>query len=824
MRSSRIVAVSAALAVVAVASLAWAQGNEGRSPTIGGVIAERLGLPFGERSTSQQPNTGGNRSTRGDNRFPSRPLLDVITNPTPRLAQQPARQNSEPQPRRGTQQPTRAANTAQPTPARTPDQPVTSSRRRSAGSGSPATALPSPARTNLDPLPQGVDALRRGAATQRGTSAPSVAADTTSPAAPGSSVPHVADRRSTSLPTTGGSLSDRLSAARGLAADGASDGESVVEGPALSGSEVNDAATTGDGSEPTGQAWATDADESPAAAADATTAAPGETWSRPRAMPTRPLGQTPAAPTSAPTTSGVSATPRFAENPASDVPSRGNGDVLITRKSPVIAVETLGPRRVLIGRESTYKVLMRNAGNVDAAGVEVTVSVPDGADIVGFEPSIGRTQDPALAEQRGIVWSLDHLAAGENAELQLRIVPRQSRPFDLGVQWTYSSQASQAIVEVQEPKLAMSLTGPREVYYGRPAVFELKLSNPGTGPADGVVVRLLPTVEGPIDAPAQTIGTLLPGESKSIEVEVTARQSGQLAIRAEASAEGGLKTSVGEEVLVRKAELQLDVTGSRFQYAGTTSTYTVRVSNPGNAVARDVRLIAPLPPGVKYVSSTRNGQLDAQQNKVVWAIDSLPPGGEQLCELVCELTSAGLIKQQVIATGDDDLRTQQVVTTQVEAMADLALEVKDPSGPVPVGQEMVYEVRIRNRGTKAAENVDLVAFFSEGLEPVAVQGGGHHVSVGQVAFDRIASLGAGRELSFKIRAVADRDGSHVFRTEARCDSLSTLLAVEETTHFYGEPQASQTVTRPNEPARLMGEPTPATPRVAEPPQSPTRFE
>ena len=52
-------------------------------------------------------------------------------------------------------------------------------------------------------------------------------------------------------------------------------------------------------------------------------------------------------------------------------------------------------------------------------------------------------------------------------------------------------------------------------------------------------------------------------------------------------------------------------------------------------------------------------------------------------------------------------------------MADLRLDVKDPEGPMPIGEETAYELHVRNRGTKAAEDVEVVAYFSAGMEPVS---------------------------------------------------------------------------------------------------------
>jgi hypothetical protein len=149
----------------------------------------------------------------------------------------------------------------------------------------------------------------------------------------------------------------------------------------------------------------------------------------------------------------------------------------------------------------------------------------------------------------------------------------------------------------------------------------------------------------------------------------------------------------------------------------------------------------------------------------------------------------------------------------VEAIADLKLEVRDPQGPIGVSEDAVYEVFIRNRGTKAAEGIELTVFFSDGLEATSVEGGAHDIGPGQVAFKAIGALAAGEVAAYRVHAKADRGGNHVFRAEVACPSLSTKLATEETTHFYGDdrkPPVEQQATE--ETSVSSSEPAPEPPR------------
>jgi hypothetical protein len=160
------------------------------------------------------------------------------------------------------------------------------------------------------------------------------------------------------------------------------------------------------------------------------------------------------------------------------------------------------------------------------------------------------------------------------------------------------------------------------------------------------------------------------------------------------------------------------------------------------------------------------------------------------------LQAPGENRVQILSTADADLSSSATAITRVDSLADLKLEVRDPQGPIPVGEDAIYEVVIRNRGTKAAEGIDLVVFFSEGLEATSVQGGPHEISRGQVAFKPIAMLAPGNETVLRIHARAERSGNCVFRAEVTCPSLHTKLAAEETTHFYGDDQAADEASHP----------------------------
>jgi uncharacterized repeat protein (TIGR01451 family) len=460
-------------------------------------------------------------------------------------------------------------------------------------------------------------------------------------------------------------------------------------------------------------------------------------------------------------------------------------DVLFSRQSPVLSVETIGPRRVTVGRPAEYKINLKNDGQFAASDVVVRVNVPTSVEVHEARASAGTAG--MLQQEAGVLqWSLPSLAIGADEQLALQLVTRENRPFDLSVRWASAAIGSNATVEVQEAKLELKIAGAGEVLCGAKEIYRLSVSNPGNGDAENVMIRLLPLVPGEGEGASHRIGSLPAGETKTVEIELVARQGGTLSIQAEAVADGDLKAVALEEVVVRQPALDVAIVAPERLYAGAESTYEIHLQNPGDAAARHVKLAASLPAGAAFVSCTRDGKFDSKRNRVVWSLDDLSPGADETLQVTCSMQAAGQNQLEVTAIADGDLKRSQLAVTEVIAVADLVLDVADPSGPVAVGHDAIYELRVRNRGTKSAEGVEIVAFYSKGIEPVSAEGGAHEISPGTVVFDPIATLGAGEETVFKIHARAETGGTHRFRVELQCKPLNTKLTQEETTLFYGD--------------------------------------
>lgn len=451
--------------------------------------------------------------------------------------------------------------------------------------------------------------------------------------------------------------------------------------------------------------------------------------------------------------------------------------------SPVLLVETNGPREITLGKPGLYEVFVRNIGRGTGNQVRVTVALPLWAEVVEQVPTTGAVEITANAGNQDLVWMIQQIDPQKEERLRLKLIPRESKPIELAVQYTVLAPVNETKIEVREPKLAIRVDGPEQALFGRAELYRLEVVNTGTGEADNVVLSLLPVGTGQKTPARQTLGSIPPGEKRVVEVELVPRQTGAIQIEIEVTADGGIRAQLEHVVTVIRPALEVSVTGPAMQFVNQDDRYQIAVRNPGTAPAENVRVQVMCPESVEPDLTAMKG-VKPVGDVLEWSISSLPAGHEVVIEVPCHFVGMGDARLMVQATAEGNLSTQGECLTQIQAVADLVLRVEDPPRPVPVGKDGLYQIIVENRGSKAAVDVRVVGFFSEGIEPLSAKGIPHKVLPGQVVFEPISKIEPGERVVLEIQARAHKPGNHIFRAELRCPSSDIRLAAEETTRYY----------------------------------------
>ena len=464
---------------------------------------------------------------------------------------------------------------------------------------------------------------------------------------------------------------------------------------------------------------------------------------------------------------------------------------LVSSQIPALRVETIGRPAVSIGKESVYTVRLVNEGNASAENVTVTVRLPSWIEVAGAHPDRGEARPSrASGEENQTQWSIPSVARRSEVSLSLRLIPRSDRPFELAVDVAARPSTSFTQVEVKVPRLDVQISGPSDVLYGEVCLYQVTLSNPGTGDAENVMLHVHhDTPSGPTH-PGTRIGTIAAGEKKQLQLEFTPDAAGATQIRAEAQADADLTAETRHDVFVRRAVLEVYADGPPLAFAGAPVEFEIEVANTGTAPAENAVLTVTLPVGSQYLGGV-DGAKEAG-GVLTLPLGNLPPQSRRAYQISCSTSTSGDARLEVAVEASRKASASATAVTRVEAVAELKLDMDEPRGPQSVGTDTQYVVRIKNRGTKAARQIQVVVQFSEGVEPVLAQGAKAELVPGQAVFQPLVNLGAGEEIALTVKARADRSGNHLFRTEVRCIEPETRLVFEGTTRFYGDVSASGT--------------------------------
>ena len=459
---------------------------------------------------------------------------------------------------------------------------------------------------------------------------------------------------------------------------------------------------------------------------------------------------------------------------------------VIMSASPKLAFEIEKPPSAVVGQEIVYRIRATNVGDVAAERVVLNVEIPPWIDIRHTDADNGNWVLLPRSDGTGIVdleWKVNRINQGETNLLALRLVPQQHRAIELPILYNFHRPAILAVVDVQEPKLAMELIGPDEVRWNDFVTYTLVVRNIGNGNADKLKFELSQTSS---EAQATTMEEpLAPGEGQEIPILVRAgREQEQIDIAVVATGAHDLKSAVRRRIKVLRPKLEMSVQTSPMHFVDEPAEIHIRVVNHGNADAENAIIRAELPLGAQYESSSEGGLFfqQQQQNIVEWRGRSIVKGEMQTFSLTCVPRREGECRVSVEAS---DANGGPLVanhgTFMAEAIVELNLAVLRPNRPIELGEEVTYTVEITNTGTKSAEDVEISMMFGEQLEPTGVAGReAYYTTNGQVFFEKIPAILPKATVTLRVSVEAKGVGTAQIRAEVvRADASGASIRLEQ---------------------------------------------
>jgi uncharacterized repeat protein (TIGR01451 family) len=330
-----------------------------------------------------------------------------------------------------------------------------------------------------------------------------------------------------------------------------------------------------------------------------------------------------------------------------------HGECVTTKMPrPALKLTKDGPQQARLNDTLTYKLTLTNTGTADVTNVQLTDIIPAG---------LKHPQD-----KERLTWILSRLPAGQSQSTEYQVVAQkvgQWRNTAIATSAEGLRETIESSVTVTEPKLGLSISGPKQRYVNVPAAYTITVSNPGSVPLqDVVLIDRLPAQTTLIKASENgqlsgdqvqwSLGALDPGGSRNVEVVLQAQTIGRLCSEITASAQPGVSQT--EEVCTDfkgAPALTLEVTDSEdpVEIGGTTA-YNIIARNSGTSQVSDVRLVAVVPDQMEVVQVSGDANHEKLGQRVTFEPLSLAAAGIARYRVEVRARRAGDVRFKVELT------------------------------------------------------------------------------------------------------------------------------------------------------------------------------
>ncbi|MCI0437240.1 MAG: Ig-like domain-containing protein [Gemmatimonadetes bacterium] len=486
----------------------------------------------------------------------------------------------------------------------------------------------------------------------------------------------------------------------------------------------------------------------------------------------------------APVTAATLRNAAAATTTATDANTGNNHSFVNTNVVPVadIQVTKSGPATVDAGGAISYSLTITNHGPSPAANVVLTDQLPGNA---AFVSATGG----AVPVSGVLTWNIGNLGAGNSNSQTVVVTAPAAGTVVNNASGTTSTgdpnganNAAQTSTTVNGADIVVSKSGPASATSGTNITYTLSWVNNGPGPAiDVVLLDTLPagvTFVSATGGPTQNAATNsltwdpvpnrasgAPAVQHTVTVTVAAT-SGTLTNVAAASAAttdpngGNNRATVNTTVLA--PDLVVSKSGPATVGPGDTITYTLQVSNNGNAPAANVEVLDTLPSNRSAFVDAPGGTLSGEE--VSFPVGNLAAGASSAVFTVrivgptaaAPATVVNVARAVSTSVDANPANNRASVTTNV-VLADLSVSKSGPANALS-GDIVWYVITTSNNGPSSASNVVVTDTLPAGTTLFAASRGAGE-SGGIVTWPALASLANGATRVDSVRVMLPTGGN-----------------------------------------------------------------
>ena len=361
------------------------------------------------------------------------------------------------------------------------------------------------------------------------------------------------------------------------------------------------------------------------------------------------------------------------------------------------------------GDEVTYTVNVTNAGKVNANNVVVRDVLGEGLELISAD---GGVYDPIT---RTITWTVN-LNSGETKSF--KVVAKVIGYGNVTNSLVVGNKTSTVDVDVPEiiPSKDADNMYPN---FGDSIDYTITVNNIGKADAKHVVVvdrldkglkYVSSSHNGVYDEASHTVTWVVDiaaGSSLDLTVTAFAEEYGVLTnIVSVGDKSASVDVNVPEIIPNKTA----DIENPNF---GDNVTYTVTVTNDGNADAKAVVVHDVLGKDLKFVSATGTYTFDEATNTITWTVD-VYAGKTETFTVVATVINYGNVTNSLVVGN----KTFNKNVTVPEITPDKTVDNENPN----FGDNLTYTVTVKNEGNGNANDVIIVDALGKGLKYVSSTG------------------------------------------------------------------------------------------------------
>jgi uncharacterized repeat protein (TIGR01451 family) len=224
------------------------------------------------------------------------------------------------------------------------------------------------------------------------------------------------------------------------------------------------------------------------------------------------------------------------------------------------------------------------------------------------------------------------------------------------------------------------------------------------------------------------IAELKPREARQATIPLVTARGGAFPVGLQVVSAQGASAEASTRTVVQSPALVLECAAPTRVLMGRPAELCLTLQNAGDALEERATVRLPIPAGASVTNATAGGRIGA--NDVTWELAGLAPQASQrLCATIVH-SQPGLMTFSPRAAGECAPSVTTSCATTVAGVAGVLLEVVDREDPIPVGDQVTYDLRVTNQGDAPITNIKFVCalpdteqFVSgEGETPVTLEG------------------------------------------------------------------------------------------------------